>query len=972
MNVLCRTNYFQHVLYDSDLFDADITNTHLDLILMLAVHDYKIMDEVVVIERQFSLLVERILSMTLLFDPEGSNYVVMSHIFQFLRVIASAKLHSDPCRSLVKQMVVTRNLPLLSDDSITSQWLQKVADNVITGLLLFDTEDSQVSCFLAEVVKFFVVLDCQLPLRQYIHDFIMEHNILESCKGVSRDNDSELYSATESLRYSLYYPIDIDSGKQIPTKEDTFEKVQVVLFDLYPSQAAGIIDIPSRYDTDRETLSSQLNSLLTKEELLKLVEALKLKSTVTTSCSTVILSNYIANYALPPNYAITQHIKQLWDPLSLSPQKKSLFPTAQYMTLDDYVSRGLENGIAMIMNGITRHLTQVFDRLGAGFKGKSKYFIPVKQCNEGFETGKSSTSSSALIEGSWVVILAWGKANKFSEYLWTSRYGVLSLQLAQISSVNKKIVSVDYHNNFTFPDDQFKHQQGLIVLSSALQTKLQFYLQFEHGLTEPLLVPDYFHDTFLGYEREVQKIQYKNIDYRLDKVYLIGCSLQPKKKRKDNDGQAQSINHSIEYSTEGGERIVKEIQIPGITTTNSSSFDDELLESCVNPGVTVIKSSISWDNVPQLISTLHVNYRVNFPEERQVIVVPDGTPLLMSEADVYQDVTGYSDWIRGQLKEIVDKHMQSVGCCLPEHMTFDNGIDQVLAAFDAYVEPKWESYMAAASAAKDHAYPFKSTITNTKEAKAHYLGLKGAFQELTRLRMYGKLNAQQLNRYLRDSYCRSVVIEESKLVELKHTDFDSVIIWGSRLDSFLMNYQLILTNKLLKRIILIDNDGSTDDGMYLRLISMGVKPFIIGAGQVKEPLSAGVIQEIIHLDALYNIKEVQMCAALYRYMAGDYDTLVIICSSPIHVQLIEQNYRDVKVLLYGDNLSQFDYVIWSSFGAYIPIELATKDVAAKAKKGFYVVSTSKGTYNNLPKLEVYPGAKGEPVKTMDQFIETHL
>lgn len=991
LDVLLRTNYFQNVLYDPTIFDADITNTHLDLILMLSVHDVRIMDVLMAKENQFSLLVERVLSMTVEVGQDGSNYILMSHIFSFLRVLATSRLYRSPAKQLIKDLVVTRTSDLketLPTSSLRAQWLHNVTMSVVALVRGMDLKDAkpELILFLTEVVRFYVVLDCQLPIRQYIHDFLLDNSVLEIWNTVTTLDDSalELKHAVECLRYSIFYPIDIETGKQ-KHLDDTFELLQVSLFDLFPTEARSVTDIPSKYDTDERSLATQLAAALNKEQLTEIARSLGLS--ISASSDIEKISSSISNYALPPNYSFIQYLNRLWLPLQLRPQNNPLFPSAQYMTIDDYINRSIQNGVSVILNKISSHLTQVFDRLGNGFKGKSKYFLSVKQSANGFDIGKSNIELK-----SWVIVVTWGKANKFSDDLWTSKFGIMNLQLGQVTALHKKLATVEFRENSPKINDDKNINQGIILLPLALQNQLKFYLRFDYGLTEKLRLPGFFYDTFLGFEKNMEVLNYNNINYRLTSIRLLGSLLEdsrPTKKRKSNEGGLRNICYAIEY-TNDGDRLVTETDIPGVSVSNA--FENGLLESGINPGITVVQSSLSWNNVPQLLKTLHVNFTINLPDERHIIVVPDGTTQLTEEVDIYQDVPGYEEWVLIQIKNRIWKLKDRVRPFLPEYVEFNN-IDLIVGSFDAYVDPIWDSWIAGECKDK---YPFKEEIQNKDEAQSHYLELVQAFEELGNLRMTEKLNKEQLLRYLRDCYCRTVIVEESKLLGLNGAHFDSVIVWGQGIESFSLNYQLLLTNNRLKRIILIGNEESADDTMYLRLISMGVSPFSIeycsesvaleanpgfscGKGYVHEPDAATTTQ--------YSIKEVQMCAALYRYMINKgylSADIVIMCCSPVHVQLIEQNYPDVRAILYSHNLAQFKYVIWSSFGAAFPFESAMAGAERKAMKGFYVVNTTSAKVSyTIPKLELCPdenlgsgvggGARRkEGIESMQQFIDEYL
>lgn len=439
-NVLLETRFFHNFLWK--FFHKDITNNHIELVIMCALHDGKygcssLLDCMARDERHLEDLVERLLAITIDLRSD-TNFQLHRRVISFISFLSTHGLKYSSVQRVIDglfDITIWSNLPryelLLEENGHTDLFLEKGSGHVVKNKKPENAEDVlhylrhkwvyAITIALVKLLKsdslressdFISYQNCWIRLlftwlgqpktRYFLKPFLQALNVT----SIFMRSTNIVQENVKVLRYYMNYPIDSSSGKQLSyfTEDDRLLQLQMILFSDYKDKnklVKNLMTVPSIFNITKTDMLKALETLLS-DEISDIAKKMGLLNCMPSSMQETdmlceILTEHIfspmlsrpvflesfVNYNTDIIFNLLENVPKdnIYDSLPV-PQVRN----SQYLSLEDFIARGKMRLNCELLLKIRTHITLVLERLkisvgknaALNIRGTSKYSTDIK------------------------------------------------------------------------------------------------------------------------------------------------------------------------------------------------------------------------------------------------------------------------------------------------------------------------------------------------------------------------------------------------------------------------------------------------------------------------------------------------------------------------------------------------------------------------------------------------------------------
>lgn len=949
---LLQSGYF-NILWR--FFHADVTNNHLQLILLVAYYELDFcnacscLQTITSDESKLSDLVVRVLQATM--DASANNTALKGASFLFLGAL------------------VRFDVSALRGSKLYAKWNENIVD---LHLKTFSTLERSAypgytSCF----VYFYI------------------------CWAIS-DNDEK--RRIGKLNVSLYFT-GSGMGEAVSTRlgdllalvcyeEEDFVSSQLI-FQNYGPRFDFLVLAFSRLDITHTELTEALEEL-DSQQLEKVAGSMSIETHLPSSP----LIEAIVGKVLGPRITTSScfHISQFTE-VDLFDLFDTTYPELAINLLIPYTLNLSQNDLLAseqlrlawrVLEQINDHLVSTLERLTItdgtkedGIKGTSKYFYRLESAEFTGRYGSLTTKTPLKIIHDTVILLEIHKRNEHDERSRIKTYGIRAARVAKVITSGDKLAMVhvdrvgdDTYNAFiSLPETipvQSLHQLNEVVKSST---------------GSPIFDKDGSLDD--------HAIEAFHLDMEAVKA-IEGVELESEK----DAGQAFKFKNTK-----------FKIILSGIPNDMFAEAESRALLTMLASKVLVIRADSNSGRSSLTNCFLHT-IQHNFPTERCLVVLP--TRLAVAQFTLSSQLNSVVkvgdpqnlNAVFNKRKHLLDRVSEISKILGLSDYAFDTNAVNALILFQAHVIPKWEGFLGQLKKSNESIgrYPFKqfefgdddSIERMLSDVLEHYSDIKKAFAELQRLLPLDKVDrkdTQAVEEFLtKTSKFTICSIDDLDLLQ----KYDNIVSFSSSSEV------LIPILKGSRRTVLFSPEKFAGIAKFAESLSIsspalptiGVRSEIAAltgaTSRIKSEYNPGFKYTVQHInvaesESQVNIEEARYVVYLFQYfrlLGYPHRQLLVIILSPYMKILIEEILEETNIRKFdeaSDDVDgfQFGWPLMQSSKCPFPCDYAIVlshlglsmreyvEVAKSAKRGLYFVGSSLSAPYKVKQgdLEIYTGVK---------------
>ncbi|KAJ8143444.1 hypothetical protein OY671_003431 [Metschnikowia pulcherrima] len=745
---LLASKFFQKVAWR--FFHADVTNSHIELILQIATYEYEVLCKQTCLDliqednTKLGSLLSRILQSTMSYRKQDAR--LQSCTFLFLRVLMSAvpsELVAHPLFPKWKHSMFESYANALSKPPVDGQ----------SASLLHCYHSFGLACVIAPS---------------------------EQCQQIISDPWFPLRFTSEEFDYKTRRLATLTMLLRNPQTEHCFTSLQLAIEkEGLQGKVPSIEAAASRYDVHAEDLKDNLNSL-TNEELTRLAVDLGISARVcakdTVSIITYLVIGNELSYTRQINFTAYNE-NDVFDVHESSGQvvfmpRPTIPSFVPYSSL--WVVQIAARNAYRYLESVNKRAINVLNRLEIidpsaerGIKGTSKYFSEIQAIDvvgsKAYVKLKNKKLYDSLREGCFILLLELQKPNRHGGVSRMVKSGVNTCAITKVHSHTGKL-SIEWHS--TGFGDRFN---ALISIPSPLH---------QAGSSPQNTLPIKFS------EKAASAFTASNVDANV--LEAIGAELNMKKRKVDGGNAGSESLYRLNDC---------EITIPKSPVTNVLSEDlSRALLTMLSEKISVIAGANGSEKY-SLINAFVASNFINWSEEACLIVLPTKSAVDLYQVDeeisnlCFKHDTNDCD-LYSKIKKVgadLERVSElSVSMGLADY-DFKSSIRNALMLYHVHVEPAWRKYLKQLTRENIAEYPFAQIQNNEfseilVEVVDHYSSIRTLFSQLEEVLPLDKYNLQglkpdeisQIRRYFSmQKRCIIIAEEDLNLVDRQN---DNVII----------------------------------------------------------------------------------------------------------------------------------------------------------------------------------------------------
>lgn len=941
---LLASSYFQNIAWK--FFHADVTNNHLELILLMAFYEFEYLNSancfLIMAEDQSRLkdLLLRVLQSTLVHQEANSRLEAAAFLF------LSAQMRYDSS--------------LLLQCKLYPKWIETVPKPFMSQLLGEPKEDvGPIEHFLYFTICASISLDV---LRETFHPFRISarlaHNDVEPHPRIQK-----LASMLSDVLYGE------EDGKSFLLKKVLLQSHEIASF-------YDVIHAPSKYDVDREKFISCLSGL-DQAKLEEIAVSLGYEGELSLDFLPHVIAEIVLGHNLSTVSCSTLTEHELFDYFEESTGYPLSVPLSMPTTKQNFLTSIKEKAVLDMSKNINTHMINCLNRLTItdpsnenGIRGSSKYFLrPSGFLVEGASAKLSMKKLFPDIKpGERVVLLEMQKPNKYDSSYRMQKYGIFTARVARVISASDESITIGW--KFPGFEKRFNAMVRLPQSFSALEALEKAIGEY----TEDLTLKATGDKNQLNLEVSVDSVAYETL--------LEITTLPPIKKRRSG-----SITQDVfDYN---GSKVVLGKKYQALLGPQAKVLLDMVTLKTVHfPGS-------SNEFFPAVVEFLQVVSQ-NWPKEKCLIVVPHAAAVQLFPVCEnllllkYRDASeiARANQLRDSLLGRVSKLAAHLGL---GQYDFGSSVRNALMLYHCHVKPRWEQYLGQLAKLKENAvkYPFHKEEAGDGEhleqlllrVVDHYASIKAIFAELQQIAPLSlDCTADDIHVFLAKQKRHVVAaVEDAATLACK---FDRIVLFGGVPESqvpvlrsqprlvavFGMGYLAPGKSENLPNAA----SGAVSRTEIARLYGekgVGIRSYNLGLKYAVQNVSVPFSSHQV------NVEEAKYCVYLFQYLrllGYPHHRILVVVNSPFMYKLIEEVLEEQKIgrnstacddrrgFRFGWPLLQHmqavfpaDYVIVSTHG-----DMSFRkwnNALRSAALGFYSVgSTAIGRIQNGP-FELYTG-----------------
>lgn len=692
---LLASGYFKNIAWK--FFHADVTNNHLELILLMAFYEFEFLNmdnclkEMAKDHKKLGDLLLRALQSTL--RHQETNFRLEASVFLFLSsqvrynssTLLQCKLYCKWIKTVSERFV--SQISAGSEDLSTAEHLLYFA---ICG-----------SIFLEEIKSVFRPLRISARLA---HGEVPHSRILKLASMLS----SVLYEA--------------EDGKP-------FIEIRIALRKHGVSCLNSVVYAPSRYDVDREKLITDLSDL-PQEKLEEIAASLGYEGVKGTDILPHVITEIVSGHSSPIPSSSDLTEREIFD--ELEENEACLFvPPLRLPTTKKNILRLLKDkAVLELSRNINTHGINCLGRLTItdpanenGIRGSSKYFLkPLAISVEG-ASAKISTKKPMpdMAPGERVMLLEMQKPNKFDLTNRMRKYGIFTARISRVTSIS---AGGSFNVVWKFPGFEKRFNAILRLPQNFTVVETLENVISESGEDSASLSSE-VEDNDLALNFAVEGIAYETL--------LRESQLLPPKKRKTESGPVDVIDYNRS-------KVELRSGKANLTGPQAKILLDMVTSKSIHvPG----DPSKFFPVVEEYLRVLSQNWA----KERCLIVVPHLSAVQLLPLSDRLRVLRYRDpsaiTKTNRLKADYLSRVAKLAAHLElEEYNFERNVRTALMFYHCHVKPRWENYLGQLKPLKESAskYPFSKMDFGNDSLKDsllqvvdHYASVKGIFSQLQQL-----------------------------------------------------------------------------------------------------------------------------------------------------------------------------------------------------------------------------------------------
>lgn len=612
--ILYATKYFDNILWE--FYHVDITNHHIELILVYCLYEINIKSSTNSIDKVTSQDLENfdgflnrilIISMTLKVD-----FVILSNIMNFMNKLVTLKLDNKIIKKSLKPFFnihIWHNLSspqfvriddkLLKDHDLLETYQEKVKENQDTpikklktrwlftllndymSLMIVETSIEQpTQMYLKALLAFLVSLVSQLPLRMYTKTLI---DTVQFISCFNEKNSSDIAQYVEALKYYLSYPINDFSGEEIVSNQGkSFESLQRIIF-LMNNKMDEFVSKPSVIGYTSTELQAYLNKY-SLDQLRAISDKIGFIYNLNDEFTKLkpFLVSIIINHAFPNSLKTNSNVlydvdeskivkpNAHNDTYSFIPSSLPSIQNTQYLSITDYLKRALLIKSSYLEKEILNHLLTVLDRLSiispnepSGIKGTSKYFASIETISKlnnvdsviNIKSNNKDWNFREILSGDLLIVIELQKPNHLSPHYRISKYGISKIRLIKVDDVKGNTIFSKLDPSIH--SEKFNY---LVRLPINLLSQVRQIVLLQKQIFTSATMPYFLNDLFLGIENG-KKIGRFDKQANRPLNLLINCidplSLQSDYNISNHDDQISPSSFKQRKLNDGGKSKIK-------------------------------------------------------------------------------------------------------------------------------------------------------------------------------------------------------------------------------------------------------------------------------------------------------------------------------------------------------------------------------------------------------------------------------
>lgn len=962
--------FFQSIVWR--FFHADVTNSHLQLILQVSAYEYETLSCKTCLEMmqkdagKLNDLILRVLKSTMTYRKQDTR--LQAAIFLFLRVLIVAsplKLINHPFFNKWKSLAFESYSETLERTSF---------ENSDSLLLLHCFLSFSIACVVLSLEECkHVINNLSIPFRFSLESFDFKTKRLASLILLLNPQISSFTSfqiAIEKLGFQGRFPLAEFAALRLDVSSDDFiENLQA----------------------------------LPKSDLIRLAEFLGYKQLeLTSEVMVVMITHLVLNDGLSYNKLqkyVMFNENDIFDLFEKTPQLPFV-PTPTIPSFIPFSESWVEQIKAQnsfkYLTLVNQRAQSVLERLtitdpsaDRGIKGSSKYFSEIQALSVNGSKAeislKNKKITSIITTSDTILLMELQKPGRNSGVNRLVKHGVNACAVSKVVSVSDKL-KIEW-NSAGF-EERFN---ALIVLPSPL-----YHTQnsFEEDPVSDTL------SNLWGIDPETSTVKL-SVDCISEPVLeSLGGELITKKRRINED---QTASTPARYKFNSCEITLSQSKEAAILPEDLS-----VALLAMFRGKVLLKGSRGVSE-NRLINAFLRTLSINDTHETCLVVMPTKTAVDLFEVEEVLSIFKYdsnNNFALGKIDRII-KNLDKVAA-LSQHLgledyDFLSSIQNGLMLYYLHVEPAWKRFLKLISRNTIASYPFTSIKNNTfeeglTEIVEDYATIRALFSELEHCLPLDKFNLHNLKdadyKQIREfftSNCRYLIISEQDL-QFVDRSFDNVITHDVSAIPHIKGG--------FKRIALF-GESVIDWGEPCQLSTSETRQEIAnlvgGTGVSIHPFfNAGFRYCVQHVKVPsskqgLNVEEAKYCVALYQYMrlmGYPWDKILIAVKSEHMKYLIEEILLEEKIkrldrpcdlstsfsigwpiIQHLKEISPCDYLIVSCHGS--PTWREYKNVGKVSRKGLYMV----GAESDYPykirsgELEIIKGELYHSDRTSQQYLK---
>lgn len=938
---LLASGYFDTVAWK--FFHADITNNHLELVLLMVFYEY----EVLRTDHCFRCMVR---------DASKLQDLVLRSL-QSTLVHAEEQSGLEAAAFLFLSVLVRFDQTFLARCKLYEKWISSVPERLFDKFLSGDTDE-------LSILEYFLYFAIYGSL--HVGDIRIKFHLLRFSCSLA---DVDLDSYTRASKLSEFLSIVLYGSED----GQCFPKCQLTLKNLALSSLDSVIYAPSKYDVDRENFVETLLQM-NVDVLHNAASALGYTGKAN---SVAFLSLVIADIVLGRmsdlslfkftetevfDYFEQNSVCKLSPPLSL-PQNTSAEGHLNKIETDCKLEMAKK---------INTHLVNCLERLTItdpanenGIRGTSKYFSKISGISVAGVTANLKIKpqwSSDVKYGDRVMLLEMQKPNKYDAHTRMKKYGIFTARISRVISADEGLCV-----EWKYP---------------GFETRFNAVIR----LTEDFSAIEAFEEVSHEAHGACQFLMEKEED--LNTTFTMDCDCVLVEILQKVTGEKRTADEAFEHR---GSKITLRNRKVNVNAFLNEQQTDILLHMLTQKRILV--SGKPNSGFLEVLSLFLQVLSDNWPQEKCLIVVPNRAALRLVDSRVARFRDGAEIARIEEKKTLLLAQVGSISQLLGlEEYDFTSSIRNALMLYHCHVEPRWKDFLGQLTKTKDSIarYPFKKMEFGDETVEQmllqvveHYASVKRIFAELQEMEplflvdMQSQKNDIHLYLAKRAKYVAASVTDVAALEE----KFENVVLFGAlptsvvpilrsnphRLCIFGAPFLPTLEEKALSTIV----------GVRPEIARFYTSSEVIVPEQKYNPGIKYNIQNVHVPEAQMqvNVEEAKYCVYLFQYMRllGYPHHKILICvHSPYMMRMIEEILEEQKIapedlpcdektcFRFGWPLLQSlqtafpaDYVIVSTHGA--PSFREWKNAFEAARLGFYTVGSSAWGKVKSGPFELYTG-----------------